>query len=276
MLVDAGLPGFAGSIQRRTERRFGHNSRPEAIILTHGHWDHAGSALELARAWDVPVFAHPLELPYLTGKSDYAPPDPSVGGLIAIMARFFPSSGYDFGDRVQPLPEAGAVPGLPDWRWIHTPGHTHGHVSLFRERGSVLLSGDALTTVNQDRPDTMILRTPEFYRPPAPFTVDWTEAAKSISTLASLRPRAVGAGHGWPIQGPQTADQFLDFARRFQRPAGGRYTEFPARADQDGIVALPPPVPDRVARTTAALAAGSVAALLIAYTVKRRRAGRTA
>ncbi len=272
VLVDTGLPGFAGSIRRRTEQRFG-KSRPEAIILTHGHWDHAGSALELAKGWDVPVYAHPLEWPYLTGKSDYAPKDPAVGGMIALMARFFPSSGYDLGEHVKPLPEYGAVPGMPEWRWIHTPGHTHGHVSLFRERDGVLLAGDAITTVNQDRAYTMIMRTPEFYRPPAPFTVDWIEAEKSIIALATLRPRVVGAGHGWPIQGPHTAEQFAQFARTFHRPRRGRYTEFPARADEDGIVALPPPVADRTGRLAAALAAGGVAALLIAYGMKRRRGG---
>jgi glyoxylase-like metal-dependent hydrolase (beta-lactamase superfamily II) len=276
VLADTGLPGFSGSIRRRIERRFGTNSRPEAIILTHGHWDHAGSAMELSKAWDVPIFAHPLELPYLTGKSDYAPKDPAVGGMISVMGRFFPSSGYDFGDRVKALPEDGAVPGLPEWCWIHTPGHTHGHVSLFRERDRVLLAGDAITTVNQDRVYGMILRTPEFYRPPAPFTVDWIEAEKSIARLALLRPRVVGAGHGWPIQGPNTADQFREFAISFHRPARGRYTEFPVRADEDGIVALPPPVPDRVARTAAALALGSVAALLIAYQLKRRGTGQMA
>ena len=39
-----------------------------AIILTHGHFDHAGSALALAREWDVPIYAHLLELPYMYGQ----------------------------------------------------------------------------------------------------------------------------------------------------------------------------------------------------------------
>ena len=59
---------------------FGHGNRPAAILLTHGHFDHVGALKTLAEEWDVPVYAHTLELPYLTGRSSYPPPDPSVGG----------------------------------------------------------------------------------------------------------------------------------------------------------------------------------------------------
>ncbi|MBM7620078.1 glyoxylase-like metal-dependent hydrolase (beta-lactamase superfamily II) [Bacillus tianshenii] len=35
----------------------------------------------------------------------------------------------NLGDHVHPLP---AGTGMNGWRWIHTPGHSHGHISLFR------------------------------------------------------------------------------------------------------------------------------------------------
>jgi glyoxylase-like metal-dependent hydrolase (beta-lactamase superfamily II) len=272
-LIDAGLPGFARSITRGVERRFGPGARPQAIILTHGHWDHAGSALELSKQWDVPILAHPLELPYLTGKSDYAPADPTVGGIISIAARLFPSSGYDFRSRVLPLPAGGVVPGFPEWRWIHTPGHTQGHVSLFRERDAALLAGDALTTVNQDALVPALTRTPVFYRPPAPFTVDWDAAEASIHALADLSPRTVGAGHGWPLQGETTAGQLRQFASAFRRPAYGRYVNAPALAGENGIRSLPPRVPDPAGR---AMALGAVAGLgaLAAFLLYRNAADR--
>ena len=276
VLVDTGLPGFSGSIRRAAAQRLGAESRPEAIILTHGHWDHAGSALDLADEWNAPLFAHSLELPYLTGKSNYAPKDPTVGGMIAAMGRLFPSHGYDFRSRVGALPEGGAVPGLPDWRWIHTPGHTHGHVALFRERDGVLLAGDALTTVDQDHVYTIVTRRPQFYRPPAPFTVDWDAAAESIHTMARLSPRVVGAGHGWPIKGPRTAEQLQAFARGFRRPVRGRYVTWPVQADETGIVALPPPVPDRALQRAAVwTGAGVLTGWFIAHE-RRRRAKRRA
>ena len=80
VLVDAGLPGTAEQIARAAEEYFGPGARPAAIVLTHGHFDHRGGLRELAERWDVPVYAHELELPYLTGRSDYPPPDPTVGG----------------------------------------------------------------------------------------------------------------------------------------------------------------------------------------------------
>jgi glyoxylase-like metal-dependent hydrolase (beta-lactamase superfamily II) len=50
---------------------------------------------------------------------------------MAQMSRLMPDHGYDFDDRVKELPEEGTVPGVPGWRWLHTPGHTPGHVSLY-------------------------------------------------------------------------------------------------------------------------------------------------
>jgi len=86
------------------EARFGAGSPPEAIYLTHGHFDHAGSALELAERWDVPIFAHRLELPYLTGRSGYPPPDPTIGGAFAFLSRFMPYRTRDLRDRIRELP----------------------------------------------------------------------------------------------------------------------------------------------------------------------------
>src|SRR5215207_9492829 len=76
VLVDAGLSTSRGLIVAEAARAFGPNARPAAIVLTHGHFDHVGSLEALAEWWNVPVYAHPRELPYLTGRADYPPPDP--------------------------------------------------------------------------------------------------------------------------------------------------------------------------------------------------------
>jgi hypothetical protein len=121
---------------RRT--RFGRGSRPGAVVLTHGHFDHAGSAGALADAWGVRIYAHPLEIPYLTGQCQYPPFDLSRSGFFTRIARFFPTSTVNLGKRVYPLEPKHAIPGLPDWEIIETPGHTPGHMAFFRCRDAVL------------------------------------------------------------------------------------------------------------------------------------------
>src|SRR5690625_3509294 len=46
-LVDAGMPFAAKEIKRVVENRFGANNKPQAILLTHGHFDHVGGLVDL-------------------------------------------------------------------------------------------------------------------------------------------------------------------------------------------------------------------------------------
>ncbi|MBH0335640.1 metallo-beta-lactamase family protein, partial [Bacillus thuringiensis] len=141
ILVDAGMPKCANEIISIAEDRFGTNSRPKAIILTHGHFDHVGGIIELIKYWDVPVYAHQMEIPFLTGQQSYPEPDPTVeGGMVAKMSPLFPNEPIDLGNNVKALPTDGTVPHMPEFRWIHTPGHTPGHISLFREKDRTLIA----------------------------------------------------------------------------------------------------------------------------------------
>ncbi|MES1244130.1 MAG: MBL fold metallo-hydrolase [Acidobacteriota bacterium] len=272
-LVDTGFGRSSAEIVAAAGKRFGRGSRPAAILLTHGHFDHVGSAGRLADLWDAPVYAHTLELPYLTGRSDYPPPDPTVGGgvMAAVASRMFPRRGTDLGDRVGPLPEDGSVPGLPGWRWIHTPGHTHGHVSFFRDEDRILLVGDAFVTVRQESASAVLTRKQEVSRPPAYFTSDWIAAERSIQELACLEPAVAGTGHGVPMRGEALRLELEALARNFQElmPRKGRYVRRPALADESGVVQIPPPVSDPLPIVLAGLGA---TALLGAAAVKGRGA----
>jgi glyoxylase-like metal-dependent hydrolase (beta-lactamase superfamily II) len=199
VLVDACTPGNEGRIRRAAERRFGPGSRPRAILLTHGHFDHAGSAGALADAWGVPIYAHPLEIPYLTGQSDYPPFDYSSPGFFTRIARFFPTATVNLGTRVRALEAEQAIPGLADWETIESPGHTPGHVAFFRRRDAALLAGDAVTTMNLDSFWDTIAKRKQVCRPPVPATLNWKDAQRSVELLASLRPALIAAGHGAPM-----------------------------------------------------------------------------
>ena len=249
-LIDSGLPGRVGEIFDAAEARFGSGSRPEAIYLTHGHFDHAGSAAELADRWEVPIFAHRMELPYLTGRSDYPPPDPTIGGAMAFLSRFIPYRARDLGDRVRELPD-GELPGLSGWEWIATPGHSPGHVSFFRASDRVLLAGDACATMNMDSWLGLGSGKKKLSRGEAPFNMDWRATQESIEKLADLRPNVLGCGHGIPMRDGALPDRLKQFADCFRRPRRGRYAAAPAEVNEAGVAALPPAPFDPVPLATA-------------------------
>lgn len=234
-LIDAGLMGTAKLILVAAEARFGANARPAAIVLTHGHSDHVGALRDLAEQWDVPIYAHTLELRYLNGQAAYPPPDPTVGGgLMSALSPLFPRGPIDVSRWLEPLPVDGRVPGMPGWRWIHTPGHTPGHVSLWREADRTLIAGDAFITTNQESAYAVATQRPELHGPPMYYTQDWELARGSVERLAALNPDLAVTGHGRAMQGEPLRQALHVLARDFDRiavPEQGRYVEHPVRPD---------------------------------------------
>jgi glyoxylase-like metal-dependent hydrolase (beta-lactamase superfamily II) len=227
VLVDAGVWGGAEAIVRGAEERFGSDARPEAIVMTHGHFDHVGALEELLERWSVPVYVHPLELPYFTGEASYPAPDPSVGGgIMAAMSRFFPSKPVDVGRWAVTLPSDGTVPVLAGWRAVHTPGHTRGHISLWRETDRMLVAGDAVITTAQESAYAVMTQRPELHGPPQYFTPDWSAAKSSVRRLAELRPEYLVTGHGPALAGVEMRTALENLARNFDEvavPEQGRY-----------------------------------------------------
>ena len=268
-LVDAGLRGSTEPIVREAERRFGTNAKPRNILLTHGHFDHVGALKSLARYWGADVYAHSLELPYLTGRSSYPPPDPTVGGgAMAWMAALYPKRPIDISGFVRPLPHDGSVPGLPEWRWLHTPGHSPGHVSFFRERDRALIAGDAFVTTRQESLSAVIAQTPELNGPPAYFTPDWESARASVKHLASLNPEVVATGHGIPMRGERMRQELHELANNFDaiaKPTRGRYVREPALAGVNGVFSVPPagPIKTILIGAGAAMLVGAVLAIAL-------------
>ena len=275
-LVDAGLPGSAGKIKRAADRLYGADSRPAAILLTHGHVDHIGAIHTLARDWDAPVYAHELELPYLTGRSSYPPQDPFVGGgAMSVLSLLFPRGPIDLGSRIQALPADGTVPGMRGWRWIPTPGHSPGHVSFVRDADRTLIAGDAFVTTKQESLIAALTQRQELHGPPMYFTADWGAARDSVRHLADYAPSAVITGHGPPMRGERLQSELRQLASQFDRlarPAHGRYRDRPAITDATGVVDVPPPEVSPRTVVLTGLAIGATIGLAVALT--RRGNGR--
>lgn len=215
VLIDAGLPMSEGRIRQWAESHFG-SRKPSAIILTHGHFDHVGALPKIVETWDVPVFGHPLEMPYLRGQKKYPAPDATAGGgLMSLLAPFYPRGPIDLGDRVQTLSLNGNLPELEDWKSIHTPGHTEGHISLFRDLDRTLLVGDAFCTTKQESLSAITTQKPELHGPPAYYTSDWDAAKASVEILANLKPQCVAPGHGSPMRGTDVAPALDELAKNF-------------------------------------------------------------
>ncbi len=275
VLVDAGMPMCGAKIRRAADERFGPGARPAAVVLTHGHFDHVGSLRDLLGAWDVPVYAHPLEMPYLTGRAKYPPPDPTVGGgAMARLSPLFPRGPYDFRDRIQELPADGSLPAMPGWRWTATPGHTPGHVSLFRDADRLLIAGDAFVTTKQESFLKAITQAPEMHGPPWYYTQDWEAARVSVRKLADLDPGVAVTGHGLPVRGEALRNGLRMLADNFEQlgmPRDGRYVREPAVADETGTRYVPPPVPDPVPKIAAGIAIAAVGALVMTSLARRER-----
>ncbi|GAA1654645.1 MBL fold metallo-hydrolase [Nonomuraea maheshkhaliensis] len=221
VLIDTAWAGRAPDIQAAAASLFGPGSRPEAILLTHIHPDHSGAAPALAAAWHVFVHVHPEELRFAPGRylPEYA--HPLDRRVIAPLLRLVPRRRLEAmragnsleGAVVGYEPDEG-VPGLTGWTCVPTPGHTPGHVAFLRSADGVLISGDAVVTVELNSPRGFL--RPRLSGPPRYTTWDWDRARRSVEELVEWQPRLLAPGHGRPASA-LGGRGLRDLARRMRR-----------------------------------------------------------
>lgn len=227
VLVDAGMPKSGEEILKVAEKRFGKGKKPDAIILTHGHFDHVGGLVDLINEWGAPVYAHPLESLYLTGEKRYPEPDDSVeGGMLAKISSVYPIEPINISGVLRELPEDNTLPSLPEWEWIHVPGHSPGQVALFRQKDGILLAADAFVTVKQDSFYKVLIQKQEVHGPPVYLTTNWEMAEESVQKLAALQPEYAITGHGQHMEGKELQDGLQDLVRNFKTKAVPSHGKF--------------------------------------------------
>jgi glyoxylase-like metal-dependent hydrolase (beta-lactamase superfamily II) len=216
-----------------------------------------------------------MERPYFTLRASYPPPDPSVGGgAMALLSFTYPRDPINIESHLRELPSNNSVPGLDDWKWIHTPGHTPGHVSLFRDRDGVLIAGDAFVTTMQESLLAVATQKKHVCGPPKYFTPDWGSAARSVKTLAALEPEVIATGHGHAMYGDPARKSLHKLARQFWKlgmPATGRYVKEPAVFNEDGV---PVHIP-RARGTMLKKVAVAAALFTLGYIIYKQRKSRS-
>ncbi len=211
VLIDTGSQGCAAAILAAASALFGSDTPAAAILLTHSHPDHAGSGRELSSVWRCPLHLRPEELPLTRG--DLAEvrryPNPLDRWLVLPLLRVLPASRREatlaassLADVVLPLDPGKPPPALPEWRCVPSPGHTPGHASYYRPSDGVLLTGDAIVTVDLNSLPGLLFRKPRLSPPPRYVTWNWRLAKQSVASLAQLQPRVLAGGHGEPMAGP--------------------------------------------------------------------------
>lgn len=213
-LVDTGWAGDGPRIAQAGRFLFG-DAQPVAILLTHCHPDHAGAAGWLARRWGCSVSLHPEELPIAAGDftAMQAVANPLDRWVILPMMRAIGArrretmlSRASIGDCAQPVNPDDVPPGLTGWQCVPTPGHTPGHVAFFRPQDRVLISGDALVTLQVNSVVGVLLQRSGVSAPPWYTTWNKSASEASLRMLVRLEPTVLASGHGIPLDGDVLAE----------------------------------------------------------------------
>jgi glyoxylase-like metal-dependent hydrolase (beta-lactamase superfamily II) len=209
MLIDAGFPGHRDDVlDSLRQLGFGVDDL-RAILLTHAHIDHFGTAIWFAKTHGTPVYCHAAEVghskrEYLeqAGPADIVPHlwQPRFLKWTLAISR----KGGMVRDGIpttQALTEdvAAGLPGKP--MAIPTPGHTGGHCSFVVD--GVLVAGDALVTGHP-----LLTRIgPQLL--PNMFNHDQDGCVRSLGALGMLDTDVLLPGHG-----PVWRGSILEAAKR--------------------------------------------------------------
>lgn len=202
LLIDAGYPGDREDVLSSLRELSYGPGDVRAVLLTHAHIDHLGSAIWLANEYGTAVYCHAEEVGH--AKREYLEqasvfnvalriwrPRWAAWGLHVLRSGGLIRDGIP---STRPLTAevAAGLPGHP--RPVFTPGHTSGHCSYVV--GGVLVSGDALITGHP------LLRRNGPQLLPAVFSRSQQNSLRSLDALALLDTEILLPGHGDVWRGP--------------------------------------------------------------------------
>lgn len=197
-LVDTGYPGDRQGV---LESLAVVGSSPEAVaavLITHAHNDHVGSAEFLRSNYGTPVYLHPAEVPH--ARRDFLQ-QATIGdvvrnawrpGVVPWAVHVIRVGGIEHNPVTapEPFPAEGALdlPGRPVP--VHTPGHTDGHCVFHLPDAGIVISGDALATGHA----TSRLKGPQMLHDF--FHHERPRAVASLDLIGALDGDTLLPGHG--------------------------------------------------------------------------------
>lgn len=200
ILIDTGIPGYEERILNRMEDKGIKWSDVSLIILTHGHYDHFGSAATLREKTGAPLVVHKADAEAVqSGINPVLQPIGVKGSIMAGLSRVVKMP------VTKPVEADILLEGEMDLgkygiagRIIPTPGHTKGSISVFLEGGCVLV-GDLIFG------GVFRKKSPDFPY----FGYDRQEILNSVKKVLNLNPKIVYAGHGGPFTVDSVRRKFL-------------------------------------------------------------------
>jgi len=139
VVIDTGLIGEIVALEDVLRSRGMDWSNLKAILLTHGHLDHAGTAWRIQLNADVPVYAHPLEQRHIDGTYPYHGIARFCGWLEGVGRQTFD---YQPVTIDHPFADGEELPFWGGLRVVHLPGHSDGHCGFYSARHDLLFVGD--------------------------------------------------------------------------------------------------------------------------------------
>ena len=187
-LVDAGPARGADALRSELRDNGFRLEDVQRAVVTHAHPGHCGGLAPLQAKHRFKVYAHPLDIPALTGK---VPPRGSRGWK-RFWRAFYDADSADWEPLQVALPAETSQPlrGLPQWQVIHLPGHTEGSIGLFHPAKQVLLCGDALSN-----------REGRLQLPKDGALDDPGAARRTLARIAEIDCDILGCGHGPLVRG---------------------------------------------------------------------------
>lgn len=195
VLIDSGIRSSYTTVKKALRK-----IPVDQHILTHAHADHQGCSDQICAEFGIPLLCHPDEI-FRTETGMVTTDYPNSQHWVAkLQQKYWAGQGHKVDRTVVENDKIG------NFRIIETPGHSAGHISLFRERDGVLIIGDAATNMN------LLTTATGLHLPPNMFTSDQQRNIRSLQKLAKLNPSVICFGHGPVMQ--NTDRKFERFVAR--------------------------------------------------------------